>query len=141
METVTQEQVEAAIAKELDYKLGSKTCAVVLTLKNGFEVTGTSACVDEADYDHQIGVRLARQKAIDQVWTLLAFELQSLMAAEGEVTAIPKDAMLDNLQREAAALRDAAERLQGTLEGALAEGQQTAPPTAEAKADERGDEV
>jgi hypothetical protein len=76
--TVTAEQVEAAIAEELDYKLGRKTTCVLLRLQNGFEVVGTSACVEPANYDHEIGKRYARERAISKVWELEAYELQSL---------------------------------------------------------------
>lgn len=76
MKTVTQEMVDAAIVKEMDFKAGLKTCVVVLTLANGFEVTGSSACVDEDNYDHEIGKKYARERAVSKVWELEAYKLQ-----------------------------------------------------------------
>jgi hypothetical protein len=73
----TEEQILATIAEELDYKLGVKTTCVVLRLKNGFEVVGTSACVDPAEYDHDVGKQMASRRALDKVWELEGYLLQS----------------------------------------------------------------
>lgn len=73
----TEEQILATIAEELDYKLGVKTTCVVLRLKNGFEVVGTSACVDPSGYDHETGKAYARKRAIEKVWELEGYLLQS----------------------------------------------------------------
>jgi len=77
MKTLTLEQVEAAIVEERDYKLGEKTTCVVLILRNGFEVVGTSACVDPANYNHEIGKTYARKRALDKVWELEGYLLQN----------------------------------------------------------------
>lgn len=47
----------------------------VLVLKNGFTVTGQSACVAPENFNEEIGKRIARDNAIDQVWPLLGFRL------------------------------------------------------------------
>lgn len=77
MKTVTEENVNEAIAQEFDYKLGEKTTCVLLKLKNGFEVIGTSACVDPANYNHETGKSYARKRAVDRVWELEGYKLQS----------------------------------------------------------------
>lgn len=46
-----------------------------LVLKNGFTVTGQSACADPANFQKDIGERIARQDAINKIWPLLGFEL------------------------------------------------------------------
>jgi hypothetical protein len=74
--TVTKEMVEASIAKVEDFKLGDKTTAVLITMTNGFEVLGTSACVDASNYVHEIGVEYATERAKNKIWELLAFNLQ-----------------------------------------------------------------
>ena len=76
MATCTQEIIDASIAAELDYKLGEKTTVVLLQLVNGFEVVGTSACVDPANYDHEVGKKYARERAITKVWELEGYKLQ-----------------------------------------------------------------
>jgi hypothetical protein len=47
----------------------------VLILRNGFTVTGESACVDPANFNAQMGRDIARKKAIDKMWPLLGFRL------------------------------------------------------------------
>lgn len=53
-----------------------------LVLKNGFVVTGDSACASPENFNVEVGQRLARLKAIDKVWPLLGYELRSKLAAE-----------------------------------------------------------
>ena len=74
--TCTEEQIEAAIVKEEYVTLGVKTTCCVLTLKNGFEVVGTSACVDPENFDMEVGKPYARKRAIDKVWELEGYKLQ-----------------------------------------------------------------
>lgn len=74
--TLTEADVMASIESEAVYDLGKKTTAVVLTLKNGFEVVGTSACVDPANYKQEVGAQYARKRAIDKVWELEGYKLQ-----------------------------------------------------------------
>lgn len=75
--TVTIEKIENTILKEDYIKVGLKTVISVLTLKNGFEIIGTSACVDPNNFDFEIGKKYAREKAIDQIWMLEGYLLQS----------------------------------------------------------------
>lgn len=82
---LTEEDIAATIVKEEDSKLGAKTTVVMITLVNGFEVVGTSSCVDPENYDHELGVRYARRKAIDKVWELEGYKLQSYSALDTEV--------------------------------------------------------
>lgn len=53
----------------------------VLVLRNGFTVTGESACVSPENFDAAIGRRVAREKAIEKVWPLLGFRLRDRLAA------------------------------------------------------------
>lgn len=55
-----------------------------LVLKNGFVVTGESACASPENFNAEIGQRLARAKAIDKVWPLMGYELRSKLAAQAE---------------------------------------------------------
>ena len=52
----------------------------VLTLENGFTVTGESACASLANYNKEIGDRLARENATNKIWGLLGFELRSRLS-------------------------------------------------------------
>ena len=49
----------------------------VLVLKNGFTVTGESACASPENFDPEIGRRIARDNAIQKVWPLMGYELRS----------------------------------------------------------------
>lgn len=52
----------------------------VLTLRNGFTVTGESACVSPENFDAEIGRKIARQKAVEKIWPLMGYELRSKLA-------------------------------------------------------------
>ena len=49
----------------------------VLVLRNGFTVTGESACVSPENYDQVVGYRVARQNALDKIWPLMGYALKS----------------------------------------------------------------
>lgn len=53
----------------------------VLVLKNGFTVTGESACASPENFDADIGRKIARQNAISKVWPLMGYELRSKLAS------------------------------------------------------------
>lgn len=56
----------------------------VLVLRNGFTVTGESACASPENFNAEIGRKIARQNAINKVWSLMGYELRCRLAA-GEV--------------------------------------------------------
>lgn len=48
----------------------------VLVLRNGYTVTGESACASPENYNAEIGRRIARENAVGKVWPLLGFLLK-----------------------------------------------------------------
>lgn len=52
----------------------------VLVLRNGFTVTGESACASPENFDAEIGRKIARQNAVAKVWPLMGYELRSKLA-------------------------------------------------------------
>jgi hypothetical protein len=48
----------------------------VLTLRNGFTVTGKSACASPENFNAEIGRKIAREDAIQQVWPLMGYALK-----------------------------------------------------------------
>ena len=54
----------------------------VLTLRNGFTVTGESACASPENFDVQIGRAIARENAVQKIWPLLGYEMKTKLAAE-----------------------------------------------------------
>ncbi|MBV2128172.1 Gp49 family protein [Arsukibacterium indicum] len=45
----------------------------VLVLRNGFTVTGESACASPENFDAELGRKIARQNAIAKVWPLMGY--------------------------------------------------------------------
>ena len=74
---VNEDMVDRFIVDHESVKLGNKTTVCRVVLANDFEITASSACVDEKNYDHALGQKIAFGRAKDQVWKLLGFLLQS----------------------------------------------------------------
>lgn len=53
----------------------------VLTLRNGFTVTGESACASPENFDAELGRKIARQNAVAKIWPLLGFRLRDKLSA------------------------------------------------------------
>lgn len=90
---VTPADVEAEIADERYINVGGSLTVAgdigiptdsplhlltvcVLVLKNGFTVTGESACASPENFNAEIGHKIARQHAVDKIWPLLGFRLR-----------------------------------------------------------------
>lgn len=56
----------------------------VLVLRNGFTVTGESACASPENFDAEIGRKIARENAVQKVWPLMGYALKDRLAAGGE---------------------------------------------------------
>lgn len=65
--------------REEQMTLGRLTFCV-LVLRNGFTVTGESACASPENFNPEIGRRIARENAINKVWPLLDFRLKDELA-------------------------------------------------------------
>lgn len=48
----------------------------VLVLKNGFTVTGESACASPENFDAEIGRKIARANAEQKIWPLMGYALK-----------------------------------------------------------------
>jgi hypothetical protein len=98
---VTPDDIEANIVGEhyhspSDYTIGcgfnighfdaekiKRHTICILTLGNGYTVVGiNTGPVSAANFDVELGRKLARQKAVDQIWPLLGYELASKLAAK-----------------------------------------------------------
>ena len=53
----------------------------VLVLRNGFTVTGESACASPENFDAEIGRKIARKNAVEKIWPLMGYELRSKLAS------------------------------------------------------------
>ncbi len=54
----------------------------VLVLRNGFTVTGESACASPANFDAEIGRKIAREKARERIWPLEGYLLRERLSSE-----------------------------------------------------------
>ena len=52
----------------------------VLVLRNGFTVTGESACASPENFDAEIGQKIARANAVQKMWPLMGYALKDQLA-------------------------------------------------------------
>jgi len=76
---------EAALLKAgLDYSEVPATLKLltfcVLVLRNGFTVTGESACASPENFDAEIGRKIARENAVNKIWMLEGYRLKQQLS-------------------------------------------------------------
>ena len=54
----------------------------VLVLRNGFTVTGESACASPENFNAEVGRKIARQNAVQKIWPLMGYALRSKLAGD-----------------------------------------------------------
>jgi hypothetical protein len=52
----------------------------VLVLRNGFSVTGESACASPENFDAEVGRKIARQNAVQKIWPLMGYSLKEKLS-------------------------------------------------------------
>ena len=52
----------------------------VLVLRNGFTVTGESACASPENFNAEIEHQIARENAVAKIWPLMGYELRSKLS-------------------------------------------------------------
>lgn len=72
---VSQKQGDPLTVETLNQPLGLLTFCV-LVLRNGFTVTGESACASPENFDAELGRKIARENAINKVWPLMGYALK-----------------------------------------------------------------
>ena len=73
---LTPDLIESKIVKEEYHLLTDVLTVCVLTLENGFTVTGEAACASPANYNKEIGDRIARDNAKEKIWVLEGYLLK-----------------------------------------------------------------
>lgn len=53
----------------------------VLVLRNGFTVTGESACASPENFDAELGRKIARANAVNKMWPLMGYALKAKLVA------------------------------------------------------------
>lgn len=72
---LTIDEIKGVIAQE-EYVFKGTLTLCILTLKNGFFVTGESACLDISNYDQEIGKKIAFERALNKIWELEGYLLK-----------------------------------------------------------------
>ncbi len=67
---------QAIVGEDFHRFPGTTTIACCLKLRNGFSTVGTSGCVSEANFDEEIGRRVARENARSEIWKLEGYLLR-----------------------------------------------------------------
>jgi hypothetical protein len=71
------EDIDATITDEAYYVFPGTTMTIcLLTLKNGYHVTGESAAVSLENFDEEIGRKIARENARNKIWQLEGYLLR-----------------------------------------------------------------
>lgn len=52
----------------------------VLVLKNGFTVTGESACASPENFDAEVGRKISRANAVNKIWPLMGYALKEKLS-------------------------------------------------------------
>ena len=63
----------------------------VLVLRNGFTVTGESACASPANFSEEIGRKIALANAISKIWPLMGYALKSELTGNTTVLQRARD--------------------------------------------------
>lgn len=78
---VTPGDVDDAIRKAEYYVFPDSLLTICcLTLKNGFNITGTSACASPDNFNKELGEKIAYDKARDQIWAFEGYLLKEKLA-------------------------------------------------------------
>lgn len=77
---ITPEHIDRTIVDE-HYHVFPGTCLTVccLVLKNGFTVTGESACASPENFDIKVGTEIARKNAREKIWALEGYLLKEVL--------------------------------------------------------------
>lgn len=74
---LTPEKIDSVIADEAYHVFGKTSLTVCcLTLKNGFTVTGESACASPENFNAELGRKIARDNARNKIWALEGYLLK-----------------------------------------------------------------
>lgn len=96
---VTPARIEEVIAAEYFFTAGQGICGTligsdtsicyeqsldlltfcVIVLRNGFTVTGESACASPENFDADVGRKIARQNAVNKIWPLEGYLLKQAL--------------------------------------------------------------
>lgn len=78
MNKITKDFLESEIVS-VEYQRGKGNLThCYITVKSGFVFTGESACVDENNFDKEIGEQIAYKQAFEKMWLPYGFWLKQV---------------------------------------------------------------
>ena len=106
--SVTLDGIKAKIKNEMYLVLpDGKSTLCVLTLENGYTIKGISACVDAANFDMNIGRKIAFEDAIRQIWPLEGYLLAEKLHWERAVPVATNPPQVTLNSQQVKAMKDA----------------------------------
>ena len=79
---ITPAHIEDTIlAEQYHVFAGTMLTVCCLTLQNGFNVVGESACASPENFDSEIGRRVARAAAAQKIWSLEGYLLKEKLSS------------------------------------------------------------
>ena len=96
--SVTEEIVEEIMnhTKVNVHTVFGKCTIVACQLPNGFVIVESSACVDPANYDEDMGVEICMNRIIDKVWELEGYRLQEALYVKSKCDTVHCDMDCNN---------------------------------------------
>src|SRR5690349_17955234 len=79
---LTPAHIDATIDREEYHVFDEVLTVCVLTLKNGFKVTGESACASPENFDQEIGAKIARDNARNKIWAFEGYLLRERLTGK-----------------------------------------------------------
>ena len=79
---LTPDHIDAQIVGETFHVFFGVLTVVVLKLRNGFTVSGESACASPENFNAEIGYKIARENAREKIWPLEGYLLRSKLAGD-----------------------------------------------------------
>jgi hypothetical protein len=71
---------DVIVASDFHIFPGTTLTVCALTLRNGFQVVGESACASPENFDAEIGRKIAFDNARSKIWALEGYRLRSELA-------------------------------------------------------------
>lgn len=83
---LTKENLENQIVSIEYNRFGEVGIQCVLTLNNGYTVTGESGCIDPTIFNEEIGKIIAYENAFDKLWPILGYQEKQRWFIETQTT-------------------------------------------------------
>lgn len=80
--SISQEMVNDFIVGYEVFTKQEKITIVIATLRNGFTIVESSACVSRDNYSEEIGGEICKKRIVGKVWNHLGFLLQTAVGSD-----------------------------------------------------------